>query len=513
MSLTINISGIYCDPVAHPIAGIVLEFKTLYNSSQTQLQTAASTTTDEVGAYSVDLVPNAYSVCEVFGNNRKWLGNISIFPDSVPGTLNEYLTAFRPDNAQPGILSEMEEILEETKRVAENAGVIPCGPYNPQTQYSANDLVEYQGSQYRATTDVINIQPPAAPWELFLAAGEDGPANVLAIGEVETLPAGSEATASIVGDAPAQTLNFGIPGGEKGDTGPASALAIGEVETLPAGSDATATITGDAPDQILNMGIPAGRTGGAGPANVLTIGEIETLPAGSEATATIAGESPEQTLSLGIPAGNAGPANSLAIGEVTTLPAGSQATATITGDAPEQILNLGLPKGDTGSGSSVTLVPSGQEIDPLTAAEGNYYLQPGAILRNGPASVSAMFNALVTIRIQGVSVNLIAFCHFNQTSGYLHYGEWELMDSGSSSLSWSSIGPGDSSNPGANKGFTITDVIQSQPLGMLTVPDKSNDFVVLLAGKVYDLLTEDEEAMLSDMTRDALAILRKKREA
>lgn len=117
MSLTITISGTYLDPEGKPLPDKTLTFESLSNSSQTQLKTTVNTVTDQVAGYSVALVPNFYSVCELDGKGRsKWLGNIQIFADSPPGTLNEYLTAFKTDQAQPGILAEMEEILEETKQ-------------------------------------------------------------------------------------------------------------------------------------------------------------------------------------------------------------------------------------------------------------------------------------------------------------------------------------------------------------------------------------------------------------
>lgn len=38
-------------------------------------------------------------------------------------------------------------------------------------------------------------------------------------------------------------------------------ITIGTVETLPSGSDATATITGDKENPVLNLGIPKGADG------------------------------------------------------------------------------------------------------------------------------------------------------------------------------------------------------------------------------------------------------------
>ena len=49
--------------------------------------------------------------------------------------------------------------------------------------------------------------------------------------------------------------------GEKGNTGNTPNFTIGTVETLPSGSDATATITGDKENPVLNLGIPKGTNG------------------------------------------------------------------------------------------------------------------------------------------------------------------------------------------------------------------------------------------------------------
>ena len=59
--------------------------------------------------------------------------------------------------------------------------------------------------------------------------GDAGPANVLSIGTVSSLPPGSKATASIVGESPSQVLNLGLVEGPEGKAstvpGPPGALA------------------------------------------------------------------------------------------------------------------------------------------------------------------------------------------------------------------------------------------------------------------------------------------------
>lgn len=87
---------------------------------------------------------------------------------------------------------------------------------------------------------------------------QDYCAELAALGDVsaqaETLEPGSDATASYENGV----FSFGIPEGEKGDT---PSFSIGTVQTLGAGSPATATITGTDDAPVLNLGIPEGHDG------------------------------------------------------------------------------------------------------------------------------------------------------------------------------------------------------------------------------------------------------------
>ena len=255
--------------------------------------------------------------------------------------------------------------------------------------------------------------------------GDTGPANTLEIGTVEK---GENASASITGEAPNQTLNLILPKGdkgEKGDTGETNSLSIGTVEK---GTVPSATIIGQAPNQILNLVLPKGDTGekgevgprgeqgiqgNPGPINSIKIGRVEK---GEEASVTIVGESPNQILNFVLPIGpkgntgekgdqgpkgeqgiqgETGATTSLSIGRVSS---GEEASATIIGEAPDQILNLVLPKGDKGEKGNVG--PQGEQ-----GIQGNP--GPANSLTIGTVEKGAVPSATITGEAPNQVLNLV----------------------------------------------------------------------------------------------------------
>lgn len=181
--------------------------------------------------------------------------------------------------------------------------------------------------------------------------GDPGQPNILTVGSVQQLPAGSAPQVTITGESPEQVINFSMPEPRDGLNGINAAMKIGAVSSLPAGSQPTVQITGSAPEQTINFGIPLpfnGTNGKDAPNNTITIGTVTALPAGSSPTASMTGSSPNQVLNLGLPIpmpGANGANNTLNIGTVTS----GAASASITGNSPNQTLNLVLPPGPPGT--------------------------------------------------------------------------------------------------------------------------------------------------------------------
>ena len=123
-------------------------------------------------------------------------------------------------------------------------------------------------------------------------------------------------------------------------------VAIGTVETLDPGADATASITGDVPDKVLNLGIPQGVQGDAA---TIEVGTVTTLTAGESATVGNSGTPGAAVLDFGIPKGDKGDAGEMTIGTVTTLAPGESATMTNSGTSTDAVLDIAIPAGYDGS--------------------------------------------------------------------------------------------------------------------------------------------------------------------
>jgi len=190
----------------------------------------------------------------------------------------------------------------------------------------------------------------------FIAAnpgpqGSSGPANVITVAATNTIAPGQNASVTISGTSPSQSLTFNIPRGVDGvlgGPGPANVLSVGTVASGASGTQPQVTITGTAPSQTINFTIPRGDTGLTG----ITGATGATGPKGdAAATITVAPT-------------------------VTTSAAGTNAEVTNSGTSSDVILNFTIPRG----------------ADGLPGADG----APGAPGATGPAGTNANIDPIAT---------------------------------------------------------------------------------------------------------------------
>ncbi|SQR54799.1 tail fiber protein [Escherichia coli] len=118
----VKISGVLKDGAGKPIQNCTIQLKAKRNSTTVLVNTVASENPDEAGRYSMDVEYGQYSVILlVEGFPPSHAGTITVYEDSRPGTLNDFLGAMTEDDARPEALRRFELMVEE---VARNASAV-----------------------------------------------------------------------------------------------------------------------------------------------------------------------------------------------------------------------------------------------------------------------------------------------------------------------------------------------------------------------------------------------------
>ncbi|MCV5483978.1 prophage tail fiber N-terminal domain-containing protein [Escherichia coli] len=120
--MAVRISGVLKDGAGKPIQNCTIQLKARRNSTTVVVNTVASENPDEAGRYTMDVEYGQYSVILlVEGFPPSHAGTITVYEDSQPGTLNDFLGAMTEDDARPEALRRFELMVEE---VARNASVV-----------------------------------------------------------------------------------------------------------------------------------------------------------------------------------------------------------------------------------------------------------------------------------------------------------------------------------------------------------------------------------------------------
>ncbi|ELO3216822.1 phage tail protein [Escherichia coli] len=117
--MAVKISGVLKDGAGQPIQNCTIQLKARRNSTTVVVNTVASENPDEAGRYSMDVEYGQYSVILlVEGFPPSHAGIITVYEDSRPGTLNDFLGAMTEDDACPEALRRFELMVEEVARNA-----------------------------------------------------------------------------------------------------------------------------------------------------------------------------------------------------------------------------------------------------------------------------------------------------------------------------------------------------------------------------------------------------------
>ncbi|ENT8682281.1 prophage tail fiber N-terminal domain-containing protein [Escherichia albertii] len=120
--MAVKISGVLKDGTGKPVQNCTIQLKAKRNSTTVVVNTLASENPDEAGHYSMDVEYGQYSVILlVEGFPPSHAGTITVYEDSQPGTLNDFLGAMTEDDVRPEALRRFELMVEE---VARNASAV-----------------------------------------------------------------------------------------------------------------------------------------------------------------------------------------------------------------------------------------------------------------------------------------------------------------------------------------------------------------------------------------------------
>ncbi|MCX9865335.1 prophage tail fiber N-terminal domain-containing protein [Escherichia coli] len=157
--MAVKISGVLKDGTGKPIQNCTIQLKAKRNSTTVVVNTVASENPDEAGRYSMDVEYGQYSVALlVEGFPPSHAGTITVYEDSKPGTLNDFLGAATEDDVCPEALYRFEKMVEEVARnasaVAQNTAAAKksAGDAGTSAREAATHATDAAGSARAAST-------------------------------------------------------------------------------------------------------------------------------------------------------------------------------------------------------------------------------------------------------------------------------------------------------------------------------------------------------------------------
>ncbi|EEM0177854.1 phage tail protein, partial [Salmonella enterica subsp. enterica serovar Typhimurium] len=130
------------DGTGTPVQNCTIQLKACRTSTTVVVNTVASENPDDAGRYSMDVEQGQYTVTLlVEGYPPSHAGVITVYDDSKPGTLNDFLGAMTEDDVRPEALRRFEAMVEEVARQA-SRNATAAGQASEQAQTSAGQAAE-----------------------------------------------------------------------------------------------------------------------------------------------------------------------------------------------------------------------------------------------------------------------------------------------------------------------------------------------------------------------------------
>ncbi|HFU9098862.1 TPA: prophage tail fiber N-terminal domain-containing protein [Escherichia coli] len=120
--MSVLISGVLTDGAGLPMSGYHIILKARQNTSAVVMRTVATVVTGPAGEYAFEAQTGRYDVYLRSCIEREYcVGDISVYDDSKPGTLNDFLTALDEGDLKPDVVKRFEELVAQAQQSAEAA--------------------------------------------------------------------------------------------------------------------------------------------------------------------------------------------------------------------------------------------------------------------------------------------------------------------------------------------------------------------------------------------------------
>ncbi|EKT3113051.1 prophage tail fiber N-terminal domain-containing protein [Salmonella enterica] len=304
--MPVLISGVLKDTTGTPVQNCTIQLKACRTSTTVVVNTVASENPDDAGRYSMDVEQGQYTVTLlVEGYPPSHAGVITVYDDSKPGTLNDFLGAMTEDDVRPETLRRFEAMVEEVARQASaaesaTAAVNAVGAAEASATQAASSAASAESSAGTATTKAGEASASAASADTARTAAAASAAAA------KTSEANADASRTAAGDSAAAAAASATAAQTSAARAGASETAAKTSETQAASSagDAGASATAAAASEKVaaasaaeaktsetNAATSASTAAGSATAASSSASEASTHAAASDTSASLAAQS------------------------------------------------------------------------------------------------------------------------------------------------------------------------------------------------------------------------------
>ncbi|HAM5229426.1 TPA: prophage tail fiber N-terminal domain-containing protein [Escherichia coli] len=351
--MAVKISGVLKDGTGKPVQNCTIQLKAKRNSTTVVVNTLASENPDEAGRYSMDVEYGQYSVILlVEGFPPSHAGTITVYEDSQPGTLNDFLGAMTEDDARPEALRRFELMVEEVARnasaVAQNTAAAKksAGDAGTSAREAATHATDAAGSARAASTSAGQAASSAQS-----ASSSAGTASTKATeAEKSAAAAESSKSAAATSASAAKTSETNAAASQQSAATSASTATTKASEAATSARDASASKEA-AKSSETNASLSASSAASSATAAANSAKAAKTSETNARSSETAAGQSA-----------------SAAAGSKTAAASSASAASTSAGQASASAIAAGKSAESAASSASTATTKAGEATEQASAA-------------------------------------------------------------------------------------------------------------------------------------------------